>query len=116
MKIPVGWHPRCGGFVALYHGWLPDLPSVRGIGLMASPFTAMQPRAAGRFSLCSFFDYSVGTCCAGLNMPPLIQRIICCFKPIRGLLIIVRGAFPEGASIRPLIPQYWPERRSPEAE
>lgn len=100
--------PLRGSLVPLYLGLLLFVIAVTGIGLMISSLAVTQQQAllgAFLFMVPSIILSGFATPIA--NMPDFVQDLTL-INPMRYFLVIVRGVFLEGATIRSLMPEYWP--------
>lgn len=100
--------PLRGGLVPLYLGLVFFVVAVTGIGLMVSSLAVTQQQAllgAFLFMVPSIILSGFATPIA--NMPQAVQDLTL-INPMRYFLVIVRGVFLEGATVRSLLPQYWP--------
>jgi drug efflux transport system permease protein len=100
--------PLRGGLVPLYLGLLFFVVAVTGVGLMVSSLAVTQQQAllgAFLFMVPSIILSGFATPIA--NMPAVVQDLTL-INPIRYFLVVVRGVFLEGATVRSLLPQYWP--------
>jgi ABC-2 type transport system permease protein len=98
--------PLRGSLFALYLGLLLFVAAVIGIGLMISSIAVTQQQAllgAFLFMVPSIILSGFATPIA--NMPPLVQTLTW-LNPMRHILIIVRGAFLEGAHAGAFLPEY----------
>jgi ABC-2 type transport system permease protein len=100
--------PLRGGLAPLYLGLLFFVLAVTGIGLMVSSLAVTQQQAllgAFLFMVPSIILSGFATPIA--NMPDLVQGLTL-INPMRYFLVVVRSVFLEGATVRSLLPQYWP--------
>jgi ABC-2 type transport system permease protein len=100
--------PLRGGLVPLYLGLMVFVVAVTGIGLMVSSLAVTQQQAllgAFLFMVPSVILSGFATPIA--NMPQMVQDLTL-INPMRYFLVVVRGVFLEGATVRSLVPQYWP--------
>jgi ABC-2 type transport system permease protein len=100
--------PLRGSLPALYTGLFLFLLSAIGVGLMISSMALTQQQ--GLFGAFLFLVPAIilsGFATPIANMPPLVQKLTL-LNPMRYFLVILRGVFLEGASMRLLWPHYWP--------
>ncbi len=100
--------PLHGSLLTLYAGLLLFVTAITGIGLMISSLAFTQQQAllgAFLFMVPSIILSGFATPIA--NMPDFIQHLTL-VNPMRYFLVIVRGVFLEGATMRSLLPQFWP--------
>lgn len=100
--------PLRGGLVPLYLGLVLFVVAVTGIGLMVSSLAVTQQQAllgAFLFMVPSIILSGFATPIA--NMPDIVQDLTL-INPMRYFLVIVRGVFLQDATLRSLLPQYWP--------
>ena len=100
--------PLRGGLVPLYLGLVFFVVAVTGIGLTVSSLAVTQQQAllgAFLFMVPSIILSGFATPIA--NMPDIVQDLTL-INPLRYFLVVVRGVFLEGATVRSLMPQYWP--------
>ena len=100
--------PLRGNIAALYAGLLLFVTAVTGVGLAISAVSATQQQAllgAFLFMVPSVILSGFATPIA--NMPVWVERITL-INPLRYMLVIVRGAFLEGAGFGTLAGQFWP--------
>jgi ABC-2 type transport system permease protein len=100
--------PLRGGLMPLYLGLVIFVVAVTGIGLMVSSLAVTQQQAllgAFLFMVPSIILSGFATPIA--NMPQAVQDLTL-INPMRYFLVVVRGVFLEGATMRSLLPQYWP--------
>ncbi|MBK1644035.1 antibiotic ABC transporter permease [Thiocapsa imhoffii] len=100
--------PFVGSPLALLLGLSLFLLAAIGIGLMISSLAVTQQQ--GLLGVFLFLVPAIilsGFATPIANMPEAVQALTY-LNPMRYVLIIVRGVFLEGSTIRMLIPQYWP--------
>jgi drug efflux transport system permease protein len=100
--------PLRGGIVPLYLGLVFFAVAVTGIGLMVSSLAITQQQAllgAFLFMVPSIILSGFATPIA--NMPDIVQDLTL-INPMRYFLVVVHGVFLESATVRSLLPQYWP--------
>ena len=108
MLAAIWWFdvPLRGGLVPLYLGLVFFVTAVTGIGLMISSLAVTQQQAllgAFLFMVPSIILSGFATPIA--NMPDFVQDLTL-INPMRYFLVVVRGVFLEGATMRSLLPQY----------
>lgn len=100
--------PLRGSLWTLYIGLAAFLSSAIGIGLMISSLSVtMQQGLLGAFLFMVPAILLSGFATPVANMPEWMQTLTL-GNPLRFFMVILRGVFVEGASLRVLWPQIWP--------